>query len=112
MFKFLYVWICVLAFFALAIYTVWLGFNPTSPLLPFGNEYISLSRKDMIKVLSLVWLIAPPLLMYIHWGVFCKRYDLINLELAQHSHYLLRNVWLAVLGAIIVLFGLGIVISS
>jgi hypothetical protein len=66
----------------------------------------------MIKLLSLIWLIGPPLLMYIHWGVFCRRYDLINLELVQHSHNLLRNIWLAILGAIIVLFGWGAIISS
>ena len=110
--KFLYIWISLLAFLALAVYTFWLGVNSASPVLPFGNEYIGLSRKEMIKLLSLIWLIGPPLLMYIHWGVFCRRYDLINLELVQHSHNLLRNIWLAILGAIIVLFGWGAIISS
>jgi len=110
--KFLYISICLLAFLGLAIYTLWLGVNPTSQVLPFGEEWVNLTRKDTIKGLMLVWLIGPPLLMYIHWGVFCRRYDLINLELVQHSHSLLRNIWLAVLGAIVVLFGIGAVISS
>ena len=74
--KFLYIWISLLVFLALAVYTFWLGFNPTSPVLPIGNEQIGLSRKEMIKLLSLIWLIGPPLLMYIHWGIFCRRYDL------------------------------------
>ena len=110
--KFLYIWISLLVFLALAVYTFWLGFNPTSPVLPIGNEQIGLSRKEMIKLLSLIWLIGPPLLMYIHWGVFCRRYDLINLELVQHSHNLLRSIWLAVLGAMFVLFGWGTILSS
>ena len=110
--KFLYIWISLLVFLALAVYTFWLGFNPTSPVLPIGSEQIGLSRKEMIKLLSLIWLIGPPLLMYIHWGVFCRRYDLINLELVQHSHNLLRSIWLAILGAMFVLFGWGTILSS
>ena len=110
--KFLYIWVSLLVFLALAVYTFWLGFNPTSQVLPIGNEQIGLSRKEMIKLLSLIWLIGPPLLMYIHWGVFCRRYDLINLELVQHSHTLLRSIWLAILGAMFVLFGWGTILSS
>ena len=61
----------------------------------------------LIKIITLTWFVGPPIALYLDWVMFCGDYDLIKLELVRHTHSLFRNIWLAFIGVLMILFGVG-----
>lgn len=51
------------------------------------------------------WALAPPVFFWIDWVFFCQGLPKAELEIAQHTHDLSRNIWLALLAILAVAFG-------
>ena len=100
-----------LAWIVFGSYSIWLGLSPSNHILPFTAENFGIERKELIKIISIFWLIVPPILLWFDWTVFCRNFDLINLEITRHSHGLVRNIWLGFIGVVVIIFGTGTILS-
>jgi len=107
--RLIYKFLCFVALVGVCSYSIWLNLNPSSRVIPFGSEYLNIDRNGMIRIIVLVWLIGPPVALFIDWSIFCRNYDLVKLELIRHAHDLIRNMWVGFLGVLIILFGVGAV---
>jgi hypothetical protein len=105
MFRSVYKVLCFLGTILVFTYSTWLSVNPNSHPIPLGNEYVNLDRTAVIKLVSIIWLLTPPVALYLDCLFFCRAYDLVNLELIRHAHSLIRNLWLAFIGVLMILFG-------
>jgi len=64
------------------------------------------SRACMGKSLLAFWLLIPPVFFWLDWVVFSRNLTPPQREMAQHTHDLSRNVWLALVASLVVIFGL------
>jgi hypothetical protein len=64
------------------------------------------SRGCVGKSLLAVWLLIPPVFFWMDWVVFSRNLTAPEREVAQHSHDLSRNIWLALVASLVVIFGL------
>ena len=64
------------------------------------------SRGCVGKSLLAFWLLIPPVFFWLDWVVFSRNLTPPEREVAQHTHDLSRNVWLALVASLVVIFGL------
>jgi len=60
------------------------------------------SRACLGRSMLAFWLLIPPVFFWLDWVVFSRNFTPARREVAQHTHDLRRNVWLAP----VVIFGL------
>jgi len=59
------------------------------------------------KFIVAFWMLTPPVIFWIDWVCFCRHLTVKEKNVAKHSHDLSRNVWLALVGVLVVAFKLG-----
>ena len=96
----------------LGLLAIWSWLSPGSRILPFNYDSFGIDRKEFNKIITLISLIIPPVLLWLDWVLFCRNFDLVNLEIARHSHDLVRNIWIAFVGALFVIFGFDAIFST
>jgi hypothetical protein len=79
----------------IAVLSVLAGIIPTSTLGP-------LSHDNLGKLLIGFWVIAPPVFFWVDWVAFLPAQA--DRDVAKHTHDLARNIWLALVGILAVLF--------
>ena len=107
MIRYVYLTLCFISGFSLLLYATWLGFNAGPHVFPIGNDYVTLDKNQIVRLLFTIWLVTPPFLMLIDWVLFCGNYDLVRLDIVRHTHGLTRNIWIGALGLLVLLFGTG-----
>ncbi len=69
-------------------------------------EIFGFTAKQLGKTLVAVWALAPPVFFWVDWVVFCRGLTEAEKSKAKHTHDLSRNIWLALIGVLVVVFGL------
>ena len=64
------------------------------------------SRACIGKSMLTFWLLIPPVFFWLDWVVFSRNFTPAQREVAQHTHDLSRNVWLALVASLVAIFGL------
>ena len=64
------------------------------------------SRACIGKSMVAFWLLIPPVFFWLDWVVFSRKLTPPEREMTQHTHDLSRNVWLALVACLVVIFGL------
>ena len=64
------------------------------------------SRACIGKSMLAFWLLIPPVFFWLDWVVFSRNFTPPQREVARHTHDLSRNVWLALVASLVVIFGL------
>ena len=49
------------------------------------------------------WTLLPPIFFWVDWTFFCDDLDKDELAAVKHTHDLARNIWLALIGVLVVL---------
>ena len=107
--RFLYKWLCALFLLVLIAYSLWLIFNLSdTPLSPYLTSF-NPNRAELVKSGFFAWLIFPPVAMFLDLAVFCRYFDLVDIELVKYSHESLRNIWLASIIGYVAIFGYGVI---
>lgn len=72
-----------------------------------GLNWMSFPRLDHDHSGTLLvglWAVLPPLAFWLDWMVLCSGMDRENRAIVEHTHDLSRNIWLAVVAILTVLF--------
>jgi hypothetical protein len=85
-----------LASIVIAAWSLWVAIKPTYALP-------SLTHVDLGKLIIGFWVIVPPVFFWIDWVAFLPENDR-DRDVAKHTHDLARNIWLALVGILAVLF--------
>ena len=64
------------------------------------------SRACIGKSMVAFWLLIPPVFFWLDWTVFSRNLPPTERQVAEHSHDLSRNIWLALVASLLVIFGL------
>jgi hypothetical protein len=70
------------------------------------STFMSLDHRALGKLLIGIWGLLPPIFFWLDWVCFCRDLDKEQQEFAKHTHDLGRNVWLALLAVLAILFEL------
>lgn len=58
------------------------------------------------------WGLGPPIFFWVDWVCFPKDYEKGDRDIAQHTHDLARNIWIAFVAILAYLFGVHLFGSS
>ena len=85
----------------LAIWSLRKGLEPSSTFGPWNHE-------ELGRVLIGFWALVPPLFFWLDWVALCSYLPANDpqREIAKHTHDLSRNIWIALVGILTVLFAI------
>jgi hypothetical protein len=75
-------------------------------IVGLGHFSLGLSPSRASKLVVAFWALVPPTFLWLDWVVLCAKVSAEEREGAKHTHELARNIWLALVGVLIVLFNL------
>lgn len=90
-------WIFGVASVVVAIWSISLAMDPVSTIFSWDH-------KKTGYALVALWGLAPPVFFWVDWVWFCRGLTKDQLDVAKHTHDLSRNIWLALLAFLAILF--------
>jgi hypothetical protein len=69
----------------------------------FGTQDVA-RRKELGQLIIGFWVLIPPIFFWVDWVFFCRGLSAQALDGAKHTHELSRNIWLALIVALIAAF--------
>lgn len=73
------------------------------------STFRSYTHQQLGNYLVGFWVLAPPIFFWIDWVLFCRGMDEKEQEVVIHTHDLSRNIWLALIAILTVLFNIKLV---
>lgn len=104
-----YNWIGGVVGICFAIWSLRQALDQSSTFGPLSYESFTLGpwTHDQLGMFLIgFWAVVPPLFFWLDWVLFCSRLAPSDpaREVAKHTHDLSRNIWLALVGVLAVLF--------
>jgi hypothetical protein len=93
----LYNWIGGVLGGLFAIWSLSHALDPSSTFGPWTHE-------EFGRLLIGFWAVVPPLFFWLDWVLFCPSLSAADREIAKHTHDLSRNIWVALIAVLAVLF--------
>jgi hypothetical protein len=81
-----------------------LGFWSLLQALDPQSTFASYNHKALDHFLIGFWVLITPIFFWVDWVFFCRGLGKDELEVAKHTHDLSRNIWLALVAILAVLF--------
>jgi hypothetical protein len=92
-------WACGILSVLIAVWSLKMGLGEESTLF-------SLNHKHTGYVLLAFWGLVPPAFFWVDWVFFCRGMTTPDRDIAKHTHDLSRNIWLALIALLAILFGI------
>lgn len=87
---------------AAAVFGIW----SLCKALDQTSTFMSLDHRALGRLLIGIWGLVPPIFFWVDWVYLCRHLTKEQSEIAMHTHDLGRNVWLALVAVLAVLFEL------
>ena len=95
----IYNWVFGALSVLIALLSLKMGLDQDSTLFWLNHEQTG-------YVLLAFWGLAPPAFFWVDWVVFCRGMSKNDRDTAKHTHDLSRNIWLALIALVAILFGI------